>query len=289
MPIDVLSAHIHDLGAFTVKRLLPSARRKMVGPFIFFDHMGPATLPPGQGMDVRPHPHIGLATVTYLFEGSGLHRDSLGTVQVIRPGDVNWMVAGRGVVHSERTPPEDLNRERVLHGIQIWVALPRDHEDDPPSFSHHSALSLPSFELPGASVRLVLGSAFGRTSPAPIFTPSFYLHAQLAAGASLTVPPDYPERAVYSVDAEIDIDDQRIRACDMAVLEPGHPVRLSAPSGASLMVLGGAALDGDRHLNWNFVASSRERIAAARESWTHYPNSQFAQVPDEVEWIPLPQ
>jgi redox-sensitive bicupin YhaK (pirin superfamily) len=289
MPFDLLKAHQHDLGAFTVRRLLPSLPHKMVGPFIFFDHIGPAALGKGQGMDVRPHPHIGLATLTYLFEGSGLHRDSLGTVQVIGPGDVNWMVAGRGIVHSERTPPEDLAFERILHGIQIWVALPLTQEDSAPSFSHHPSTSLPKLELAGVRLTVIVGTAFGVTAPTPTFSPSFYVHADLAEGESLVLPDEYPERAIYAVGGELSIDGHPLPQHQMAVLEPGAPARITATAKASLVLLGGAPMDADRHLNWNFVASSRERIAAARTSWMSYPNEQFPQIPGETESIPLPQ
>jgi redox-sensitive bicupin YhaK (pirin superfamily) len=288
MAFDSVQAHVRDLGTFTVKRLLPAATHRMVGPFVFFDHMGPATMAIGRGMDVRPHPHIGLATVTYLFEGSGLHRDSLGTVQIIRPGDVNWMVAGRGVVHSERTPLEDLAHERILHGIQIWVALPEAHEQDPASFSHHPAASLPQLEVDGVQLRVILGTAFGATAPTPVLSPSFYVHAKLPAGAILTLPADYPGRAVYAVDTDLGIGGDTLVAHHMAVLEPGKPVSITSAADASVILLGGAVLTGERHLNWNFVASSRELIAAARASWLSYPNEQFPQVPDETEWIPLP-
>lgn len=288
MAFDLLPTHARDLGSFTVKRALPSAIHKMVGPFIFFDHMGPATMAPGQGMDVRPHPHIGLATVTYLFQGSGLHRDSLGTVQRIDPGDVNWMVAGRGVVHSERTPAEDLDRERILHGIQIWVALPSADEQVSPSFSHHAAASLPTAKIGGATICVILGRAFGMQAPPLIFSPCCYAHAILAPGAELVIAPEYPERAIYAVDNDVRVEGQTVPKHTMAVFEGGSAVTVTAPEGASLMLLCGTPMDGERYLNWNFVASSRELIAAARTSWTGYPNSQFGQVPDEVESIPLP-
>ncbi len=288
MAIDILTPHVHDLGNFTVRRTLPGASHRMVGPFIFFDHMGPAELPPGVGMDVRPHPHIGLGTVTYLFEGSGLHRDSLGSLQRIDPGDINWMLAGRGIVHSERTPAEDLVRTRTLHGLQIWIALPRAHENDAPSFSHHPAASLPQFDLPGARLRLLLGSAWNLRSPVPVYSPLFYVHVQLAAGAQLTLAREYAQRAVYAVDEPLIVDGQPVPAQSMAVLEESAAGLISTEKPATLMLLGGDPLDGERLIHWNFVASSRELIGAARTSWTGYPNEQFAQVPGETEWIPLP-
>ena len=288
MAFDLLQSHVRDLGGFSVRRLLPAARHTMVGPFIFFDHFGPTELAAGEGMSVRPHPHIGLATVTYLFEGSGLHRDSLGSVQVILPGDVNWMVAGRGIVHSERTPEADLRRARVLHGLQIWVALPREQEGCAPSFSHHAAPTLPECELAGVTLRVILGTAFGASSPVPISSPSFYVHARVPAGASLSIPSDYPERAIYPIDANVLVDGEPVLRHQMAVLEAGVPVQLEAVQTASVVLLGGNSLGSARLLNWNFVASERSLIERARSSWASYPNEQFGQIPGETEWIPLP-
>lgn len=289
MPFDLIPGSLHDVGALAVRRMLPSLSHQMVGPFIFFDHIGPAQLAVGQGMNVRPHPHIGLATVTYLFEGSGLHRDSLGNVQVIQPGDVNWMVAGRGIVHSERTPPADLKSERRLEGIQLWVALPVAHEHDAPSFSHHAQASLPVGQLPGVTLRLLLGSAWGMRSPVPSHSPMFYAAAQIEAGASLRVPTDYPERAVYCVDQPITIDGRAVPPQQMAVLAADEEAIVTSQHAANLVVLGGAPMEGKRHIHWNFVASSRELIIQARAGWQSYPNPQFPAVPDDAEWIPLPE
>lgn len=289
MSLDLIHPHLHDLGTFTVRRSLPALSHRLVGPFIFFDHMGPAQLPDGQGMDVRPHPHIGLGTVTYLFEGSGLHRDSLGSVQPILPGDVNWMLAGRGIVHSERTPPEALHRPHVLHGIQTWVALPASHEDAAPSFSHHSASTLPCLELPGAQVRVLAGTVLGARSPVPVYWPIVYAHVRLSAGARLEVDWGAEQCALYAVDAPISVDGLELPPQTMGVLLRGAAPVISTASAATLMVLGGAPLDGERFIHWNFVASTRERISAAREAWKGYPNPQFAQVPGETEWIPLPE
>jgi redox-sensitive bicupin YhaK (pirin superfamily) len=288
MSFELIQPHLHDLGSFTVRRSLPALAHRTVGPFIFFDHMGPVELPEGRGMDVRPHPHIGLATVTYLFEGSGLHRDSLGSVQPILPGDINWMLAGRGIVHSERTPPADLKRARRLHGLQTWVALPLDHEDDAPSFSHHPAHTLPAIELPGAVVRLLIGHAFGQSSPVPVYWPIVFAHVTLAAGSSVQLDWGVEQCALYAPEGPIVIDGTPVAAQTMAVMTSRAPPVIACDRATTLVVIGGSALDGERHINWNFVASSRERISAARESWTTYPNGQFPQVPGESEWIPLP-
>ncbi len=288
MPFDLVKPHTKDLGSFTVKRLLPSAAHRLVGPFIFFDHMGPALMQPGQGANVRPHPHIGLATVTYLFAGSMLHRDSLGTVQNILPGDVNWMTAGRGIVHSERNTPEDMRTERNMHGIQTWVALPLAHEQDAPAFVHHPASSLPIIEFPGVNLRLIAGTAYERTAPTPVRSPTLYAAAEMSAGSSFALPAEHEERAVYVVQGDVTVEEQAVAINHMAVLTSSNTVRIAASSPAIVMLLGGAKLEGERFINWNFVASSRERINAARESWKNYPNEQFGQVPDETEFIPLP-
>jgi redox-sensitive bicupin YhaK (pirin superfamily) len=289
MPFDLIKPHTKDLGSFTVQRLLPAATHRMVGPFVFFDHMGPALMQAGQGADVRPHPHIGLATVTYLFAGSMLHRDSLGTVQSILPGDVNWMSAGRGIVHSERNTEEEMRTERSMHGIQTWVALPMAHEQDAPSFSHHPAASLPQIEWPGVTMRLIAGTAFGRQAPTPVVSPTFYLTVEMSAGSSFVLPAEHEERAIYVVQGSVTVAEQALAPNRMAVLTDAASVRISASAPALLMLLGGARMDGERYLNWNFVASSRERLDAARAAWKTYPNEQFGQVPDETEFIPLPE
>ncbi len=282
----LLKPHVKDLGGFSVKRLLPGHPHKMVGPFIFFDHMGPAHFASGQGIDVRPHPHIGLATVTYLFEGSILHRDSLGSKQQIDPGDVNWMTAGRGIVHSERTPPHIRQSGGALHGIQTWVALPVSDEAVEPGFAHHPASELPRIELPGVSMRLIAGAAFGQRAPTRTFSPLFYLAVEMQAGARFTLPPEYPERAVYAVDAPLVVAGQPLAANQMAVLDSGQETTIEAEHACRVMLCGGEPMDGDRFIWWNFVASSKEAIAQAKERWRQ---QQFGKVPEETEWIPLPE
>ena len=281
----VLKPHTKDLGDFEVRRLLPAFPAKMVGPFIFFDHMGPADFAPGRGIDVRPHPHIGLATVTYLFEGNILHRDSLGSVQRIAPGDVNWMTAGRGIVHSERTPAEDRKVARRLHGIQTWVALPKAHEDAPPSFTHLPKASLPLISRPGVEMRLIAGTAFGQHAPTPAFSAMFYLAVELAAGATFDFPAEHPQRAAYVVEGEVEIGGEVVAPYHMAVLDAGHTLQIRAATAARVMLLGGAPMDGDRLIWWNLVASSQDLIDAAKERWRA---QDFPRVPDETEFIPLP-
>jgi redox-sensitive bicupin YhaK (pirin superfamily) len=280
-----IKPHVKDLGGFSVKRLLPSSVARMVGPFIFFDHMGPATFAPGQGVDVRPHPHIGLATVTYLFDGTIDHRDSLGTIQPIHAGDVNWMTAGSGIAHSERTPAGLRAGGSSLHGIQTWVALPREHENTAPAFEHHPAATLPEVGLPGVRLRVIAGTAYGRTAPATTFSELFYVAAEIDAGASFAVPADHQERAVYAVDGAIAIDGEPVANGFMALLEAGKEVRIDAAGKARVMLLGGAPLEGERFIWWNFVSSSRQAIERAKEQWRA---GQFGAVPGETEWIPLP-
>ncbi|MDB5839338.1 MAG: putative YhhW family protein [Herminiimonas sp.] len=284
-PFTPIKPHVKDLGGFTVKRLLPSSIAPMVGPFIFFDHMGPATFAEGQGIDVRPHPHIGLATVTYLFDGTIDHRDSLGTIQPIRAGDVNWMTAGRGIAHSERTPAALRTGGNTLHGIQTWVALPLEHENTAPAFEHHPAATLPVVTLPGVRLRVIAGTAYGRTAPPNTFSDLFYVAAEMDAGASLPVSADHQERAVYAVDGTIAIDGEPLADGFMALLEPGKEIRIDAASKSRVMLLGGAPLEGERFIWWNFVSSSRQAIERAKEQWR---TAQFGSVPGETEWIPLP-
>jgi len=277
-----------DLGDFAVRRVLPAVGLQTVGPFIFFDHMGPADFGPGQGVNVRPHPHIGLATVTYLFEGAFMHRDSLGTAQVIRPGDVNWMVAGRGIVHSERTPPEvrDAAGRTQAHGIQTWVALPRAEEEREPSFAHHAAASLPRIAQPGVILTVIAGNAYGQRSPVEVFSPTLYVDAQLAGGAQIEVPDEHAQRACYVAQGRIEIDGHAYDEGQFAVLAAdAGPVPVRALQAARVMLAGGAPLDGLRHIDWNFVSSSRERIEAARRDWREH---RFAPVPGDDERIPLP-
>jgi redox-sensitive bicupin YhaK (pirin superfamily) len=283
--IDVIQGRARDLGGFTVRRVLPIAHRKTVGPFIFFDHMGPAVLPVGEGMDVRPHPHIGLATVTYLFEGRIIHRDSLGSVQAIEPGAVNWMTAGRGIVHSERSAPEDRARGVRMHGIQSWVALPLADEDCEPAFVHHPADTLPLLHRPGAVLRVIAGEAWGAGAPARVRTPTLYVDAQLDAGASLEVPREHEERAIYPVDCAVIVDGERYESGRLIVLAPDAQVTFAAPDGGRVMLVGGARLDGERQIWWNFVASTRERIDRAKTEWRA---QRFPKVPGETEFILLP-
>lgn len=282
-----IDGRAHDLGdGFMVRRLLPYMKRRTVGPFIFFDHMGPAQFAPGTGIDVRPHPHIGLATVTYLFEGEIVHRDSLGVVQPIRPGDVNWMTAGRGIAHSERTGDETRARGGRLHGIQTWVALPREAEETAPAFHHHPAATLPNWTQDGARLRLILGTAYGRTAPAAVFSPIFYVDAALEAGATLNLPLDHEERGLYVAEGAVAVAGQRYETGQMAIFRPGNSIAVTAEAASRLMLFGGAPLDGPRHIWWNFVSSDRERIEQAKRDWAE---GRFTPVPGESEFIPLPE
>ncbi|WP_341702181.1 pirin family protein [Ferrovibrio sp.] len=283
----VIAPRTRDLGeGFMVRRILPFAKRRHVGPFVFFDHMGPVRFEKGQGLDVRPHPHIGLATVTYLFEGEIMHRDSLGVVQPIRPGDVNWMVAGRGIVHSERTRDALRAEGTALHGIQSWLALPRDREEAEPGFRHHPGRSLPEIEKPGLRMRLIAGKAFGAESPAETFAPMFYLDVEATAGATIAMPDEYEERAIYVATGAIELDGAAYEAGTMLVLKPGRRPKIATAGGARVMLLGGAPLDGERHLWWNFVSSSKDRIEQAKDDWK---SGRFGPVPGETEFIPLPE
>ena len=282
----VIEPRSRDLGGFEVRRILPFAKQRTVGPFVFYDHLGPALFPAGKGIDVRPHPHIGLATVTYLFEGELMHRDSLGFAQQIRPGDVNWMTAGRGIVHSERSGPEARDRDITLHAIQSWVALPRSHEEADPAFHHHPAESLPTLEIDGVSLRLIAGSAYGEASPVEVFSPTFYLAAEMPAGTSLTLPPDHEERAVHVAQGAVTLEERSLGVGRMAVFAPGAEATLRAEADSRVMLLGGAPMDGERHIWWNFVASSRDRIERAKADWKA---GRFDPVPGETEFIPLPE
>lgn len=279
----MINAHAKNLGGFSVRRLLPSPDRRTVGAFIFFDHMGPAEFPPGKGIEVRPHPHIGLATVTYLFEGEILHRDSLGIVQPIQAGAVNLMTAGRGIVHSERAG-SDLHTTSHLHGIQSWMALPEEHEEIAPDFAHYPAPSLPEVDKDGVKVRVIIGDAYGQRSPVKAYSPMLYLECRLATGATLTLPENYDERAVYVVSGDVSIAGQSLAPGVMGVARQGATVTLSANSQSTVMVIGGAPI-GDRHIWWNFVSSTKERIEKAKADWEH---DRFGRVPGETEFIPLP-
>jgi len=284
----VLEGRPRDLGGFSVRRVLPAGRLQTVGPFIFFDHMGPATFSDGGGVDVRPHPHIGLATVTYLFAGEFMHRDSLGTAQLIRPGDVNWMVAGRGIVHSERTPPEAriVAGGATIHGIQTWIALPQEHEETTPSFEHHPAATLPEFHASGVTMRLIAGSAYGRQAPTSVFSPMFYLAVELEPDATLEFPDEHAERALYVVEGEIEVVGETHTAGRMLLFEEGAPAVVRARAWSRVMLLGGAPTDGPRHIWWNFVSSSTDRIERAKTDWR---DGRFAEVPGDDERIPLPE
>jgi len=278
-----------DLGdGFEVRRALPAAERRMVGPFIFLDQMGPTVLRPGVGLDVRPHPHIGLATVTWLLEGEILHRDSLGTVQLIEPGAINWMCAGRGIVHSERKPEHLKDTPFTNHGLQLWVALPREAQEAEPSFAHTPASAIPSADVESAHVRVLVGEAFGLRSPVKPASPTLYLDIALPAGGALVLPALAPEMAVYAVQGQLAVDGEAIPAGHLAQLTPGVPARLSAEGrdALRLAVVGGAPLDGPRHMWWNFVHSDARRIVQASADWEA---GRFAPVPGETEFIPLPE
>jgi redox-sensitive bicupin YhaK (pirin superfamily) len=276
-----------DLGGFEVRRALPHVKRRMVGPFIFFDHFGPAVFDAGKGIDVRPHPHIGLATVTFLFDGEIVHRDSLGTALAIRPGAVNWMTAGRGIVHSERTAPDHRSGGERLHGLQCWVAMPAGDEEIDPSFAHHDQAELPIVAEDGKSVRIVVGSLYGKRSPVPTLSDTIFADATLAPGAVLPVDADTEERAIYIVSGEIDIAGDRFASGQLLILRPGDPIAVTAASEARVVLVGGAAMDGPRHIWWNFVSSRKERIEQAKADWKQ---KRFDTVPgDDAEFIPLPE
>ena len=275
-----------DLGEMTVRRALPSAKRQMVGPFIFFDQMGPAEFLTDQGIDVRPHPHINLATLTYLFEGEILHRDSLGTEQAIQPGAVNWMSAGRGIVHSERTAAERKRRGQRLFGIQTWMALPLGQEEGDPAFVHHGAEALPEVEAGGVRARLIAGSAFGARSPLATASETLYADVQLKAGARAPVDAGYAERAIYTIAGTVEVAGDLFEPGQLLVLRPGDALTIAAASDARFMLFGGDPMEGPRYIWWNFVSSSPERIEAAKEEWAR---GRFDTVPgDEAEFIPLP-
>lgn len=288
MPIRLqLAGHEKDLGGgFTVRRLLPAPRQRSVGPFIFFDHFGPVTVQPSANYDVRPHPHIGLATVTYLFEGAMTHRDSLGTVQLIEPGAINWMTSGRGIVHSERRPDHLRGQPYVNHGLQLWTALPREHEEDEPLFAHTPASAIPQLQAGEAQVRVLVGEAFGARSPVAAFSQTLYLDVMLAAGGSLALPPLALELALFAVQGHLSVDGESVAERMMAVLEPGVASTIGAgQQPARLVVIGGEPLDGPRHMWWNFVSSRKERILQASADWEA---QRMGQIPGEHEFIPLP-
>lgn len=280
-----------DIGAFEVRRALPSSKRQMVGPIIFFDQMGPAEFVKEQGMDVRPHPHTGLATVTYLYEGGVFHRDSLGNAMEILPGAVNWMIAGKGITHSERTAPERRRAGEKLFGIQTWVSLPDDAEETDPAFEHVEKDKLPLIEDKGKRVRLILGSMYGERAPVKTFSEMFYADAILDRGARLPLPAEHEDRGVYITEGEIEIAGEAYEAGQMMVFRPGDEITLSARQPSRLMLLGGATFNGPRYIWWNFVASSREKIEAAKAAWAagDWQHGRFMLPPsDKDEFIPLP-
>jgi redox-sensitive bicupin YhaK (pirin superfamily) len=283
----VIVPRARDLGGFSVRRALPSVGRKMVGPFIFFDQMGPAEFLLGEGIDVRPHPHIGLSTVTYLFDGEIMHRDSLGTLQAIRPGAVNLMTAGQGIVHSERTGAEERLKPPKLYGIQAWLALPKTHEEAPPAFVHHAAPELPRIVGEGKRISLIMGEAYGETSPVRFPWDVLYAEAVLAPGAILPLDADHEERAVYIVAGKIDIAGDEFGAGQLLIFKPGDRISILALDQSRLMLVGGEPMDGPRHIWWNFVSSSKDRIDQAKAEWKA---GRFDTVPgDEAEFIPLPE
>ncbi len=283
----VIVPRAHDIGGFEVRRALPAATLQMIGPFVFFDQMGPGEFLTGQGLDVRPHPHIGLATVTYLFDGAIQHRDSLGSDQAIVPGDVNWMTAGRGIAHSERTDRAQRSHPNRLFGIQSWVALPRAQEEAAPAFVHHPGATLPLIERAGLRLRLIAGTGWGARSPVGTLSDLFYADAVLAPGVALPLPDTHEERGAYVVDGGIDVAGVAFDAGRMLLFRAGDSLALRAgPRGARVLLLGGAVMDGPRHLFWNFVSSSRERIEQAKADWRA---GRFGTVPgDTEEFIPLP-
>lgn len=282
----IIAPRTHDLGGFEVRRAVPTLQARSVGPFVFVDQMGPAVFEPGLGIDVRPHPHIGLATVTFLWAGTIRHRDTLGSDQDINPGDVNWMTAGRGIAHSERTPQSLREGEHPLHGMQTWVALPKAHEEVAPQFHHHGAASLPRLERDGALLRVVAGRAWGEESPVRVFADTFNVAVDLAADAEITIDDRAPERALYVLEGQAQLDGADIPDKHLALLDRGARTVLRAKTPLKAMLFGGEPLDGPRHLWWNFVSSSKDRIEQAKQDWL---NGRFGRVPGDDEFIPLPQ
>jgi redox-sensitive bicupin YhaK (pirin superfamily) len=278
-------ARSRDLGGFSVRRALPSVRRRLVGPFIFLDHFGPSVFRPGEAFDVRPHPHIGLSTVSYLFDGAIVHRDSLGYAETTRPGEISLMTAGRGIVHSERTGLEDRKHGFSMMGLQAWVALPMSHEEGSPSFEHYDAAKIPEHTAEGKTVRVLMGSAYGLASPVRQDWGSLYVDIALEAGAKLPIDAETEERAIYVVSGEIDLAGDRFGVGSMLILRPGDALMVMAMTAARFVLVGGATLDGERHIWWNFVSSSKERIEQAKEDWKM---GRFKTVPGDPEFIPLP-
>jgi redox-sensitive bicupin YhaK (pirin superfamily) len=280
----VITPRERDLGGFSVRRVLPAPEQRMIGPFVFFDEMGPATFPPGRGIDVRPHPHIGIATITYLFDGLIMHRDDLGFEQPIEAGAVNLMTAGRGIVHSERAGPDRADLS-TMHGIQSWIALPDALEETDPDFTHYPATALPEIQRPDAVVRVIMGSAFGRESPVKTYSPTLYLDVTLEAGGRIALQPDYDERGLYLVSGVLRVDDTAFERGSMLVARPGSTLEVEASAAARLMIVGGAPV-GERHLWWNFVSGRPERIEQAKEDWRQ---GRFGKIAGDEEFIPLPE
>ncbi|TNE74251.1 MAG: pirin family protein [Gammaproteobacteria bacterium] len=280
----VIQPRKKDLGGFSVRRVLPTKERQMVGPWIFFDHMGPANFSAGDGINVRPHPHVNLATVTYLFEGEILHRDSLGSIQPIRPGDINLMVAGRGIVHSERERPEVTSTDHTLHGLQLWLALPKDKEEIEPAFLHYPSADIPAIKVQGVAVRVIMGSAYGVASPVETFAETLYMEAHLQQGQSLILP-NASERAIYVAQGSLDAGGTTIPEFSMAVLGPEEGVEITALEASRIAVIGGEPFD-ERHMLWNFVSSRADRIQQAKNDWK---DGRFPTIPgDDEEFIPFP-
>ena len=281
----IIAPRVHDLGGFQVRRAVPTLQARSVGPFVFVDHMGPAVFEAGRGVDVRPHPHIGLATVTFLWSGSMTHRETLGSVQDIEPGDVNWMTAGRGIAHSERTPLALREHEHPLHGMQTWVALPRSQEEVEPAFFHHGAATLPQQRHDGAWLRVVAGRGYGEESPVQVFADTLYVAIDLEADAELALDDSHQQRALYVLEGDAQLDGADIPTMHLIVLDPGARSRLRAKTPLKAMLLGGEPLDAPRHMWWNFVSSSKERIEQAKQDWLE---GRFGAIRGETEFIPLP-
>ena len=282
----LVQPRVHDLGGFQVRRAVPSLQARSVGPFVFVDHMGPALFEPGRGIDVRPHPHIGLATVTYLWDGALRHRDTLGSLQDILPGDVNWMTAGRGIAHSERTPPQPRDAGHAIHGMQTWVALPKPDEEVAPSFHHHPAASLPTLERAGTRLRVIAGRAFGMESPVRVFAETFNVAVDLQPEAELDIAAEATQRALYVLEGDAQLDGSDIPDKQLVLLDPGTRHRLRAKTPLKAMLFGGEPLDAPRHMWWNFVSSSKDRIEQAKDDWQA---GRFGLIPgDDQEHIPLP-
>jgi redox-sensitive bicupin YhaK (pirin superfamily) len=283
----VIVPRTRDLGdGFQVRRALPHGKRQMVGPFIFFDHFGPVQFMAGNGMDVRPHPHIGLATVTYLFDGSIMHRDSEGNIQEIQPGAMNLMTAGRGIAHSERTPELPRQNGQKMLGLQSWIALPAGSEEIAPSFQHYAAANLPTITERGFNARIIAGHSFGASSPVAMVSPWFYTEVSAEGSVSVPLDPDHEERAIYLIDGELEIAGDRFEGPQLLIFRPGDRITVRTLRQTRMMFLGGEALEGPRHIWWNFVSSSKERIEQAKEDWKR---GRFAHVPNETEFIPLPE